>query len=60
MMGRMQTFMAPGVWELIMERDQYHHHKPKAQRELKRIANHHYRRQLRGEMLEELEAEGEQ
>ena len=50
-MGRRQTFMAPGVWELIMENDMYHHHKPGAQRKLKRIANHHYRRQLRAEML---------
>ena len=57
MMGRKQTFMAPGVWELIKERDRYHQHRPKAQHELKRIANHAYRRQLRAEMLEEFRAE---
>ena len=53
-MGRKQSCMAPGVWDLIMERDRWHHRSPRVMRKTKRRANHHYRRMLRADLRREI------
>lgn len=55
MMGRKQSKMAPGVWDLIMERDRWHHKKPAIMRKLKRSANHHYRKIQHEDLRREME-----
>ena len=57
MMGRRQSKMAPGVWDLVFERDIYHTKRPHVMRRIKRMANHHYRRMLLAEMRAMSEAD---